>query len=202
MQSMSKRTKIIFAGAIALGLQGCPVYQLNTLPDSKPLPQPRAIADTTDFRHTPSGMTFPVSIPGYTRVALVQYDTAGLDISAGYHGMSLGCPIEMTEYVWPAPRMSFIGADPSVVRSVEKGWTDSAYQRWQKEIMHGHPDAVLRSEEEVTKNAVPGRRAVYSIGAEESELLVFVVGNAWVLSYRTTYPPQCAGLVKELRGDR
>jgi hypothetical protein len=202
VQSIPLRMKLIFTAAIALGLQGCPVYQLNTLPDSKPLPQPRAIAGTTDFRHAPSGMTFPVSIPGYTRVALVQYDTGGLDISAGYHGLSPGCPIEMTEYVWPAPRMSFIGADPSVVRAVEKGWTDAAYQRWQREIMQGHPDAVLRSEEEVTKDTVPGRRAVYSIGAGESELLVFVVGNAWVLSYRTTYPPQCAGLVKELRGDR
>lgn len=42
--------------------------------------------------------------------------------------------------------MSFIGADPALVRSVEKGWIDQ----------------------------------VYSIGAEESELLVFVVGNVWI----------------------
>jgi hypothetical protein len=138
-----------------------------------------------------------MSIPGYTRVTLVQYDAAGLDISAGYHGTSPACPIEMTEYVWPAPRMSFIGADPSLVRSVEKGWVDGAYEHWQREIVQGHPDAILRSEEQVTKDSVPGKRAVYSIGSNESELQVFIVGNAWVRSYRATYPPQCASLVRQ-----
>jgi hypothetical protein len=193
----SMAAKFVLPAAIGLPLLGCPTYQINRLPDSEPLAQAQPISSTTDFKRVPSGITLPLSIPGYTRVTLLQYDTAGLDISAGYHGLAPGCPIEMTEYIWPAPRMSFIGADPSLARSVEKGWVDHAYEHWQHEIVQGHPDAVLRSEEPVTKDTVPGKRAVYSIGAQESELLVFIVGNAWVLSYRATYPPPCASLVKQ-----
>ncbi len=98
----------------------------------------------------------------------------------------------MTIYVYPAPRMSFIGADPAAVRSLESSWLDVAYNRSKQEITQQHPTAVLERIEEITQDGVPGKKAVYTIDGTESQLLVFVVDRTWFLKYRHTFPAQCA----------
>jgi len=88
--------------------------------------------------------------------------------------------------------MSFIGADPAIVRSIEKRWLDADYSHWKQEIAYSHPGALLTSEGEASQDGNPGRKAVYSISSSESELFVFVVDQTWFLSYRETYPAACS----------
>ena len=189
---MKRRLGLVLAAAVLL--PGCPasVYQLNHLPDSTPLPQPLPISSSTDFTHTPSQYMFPLSVAGFDRVALFRYDTNGLDVSAGYNGGTPECPIRLTIYVAPTPRMSFVGADPAVVRSQEASWLNGAYVHWKQEIARGHPLAQLKSEDERTQDGVPGKKAIYTIGADESRLFVFVVDRKWFLTYRQSFPGACS----------
>ena len=130
---MSPRTAfLLLAMASVCALQACPtsVYQLNRLPSSSPLPKAAPIPVSADYLHEPSRYAFPVTLANFQRVALLRYYTSGLDVSAGYNGGVPDCPIRLTIYVSPAPRMSFLGADPAVVHAQETQWLNSAYDRW------------------------------------------------------------------------
>jgi hypothetical protein len=192
------RTRIVAGFACAVLLQGCPVYQVSHLPDSKLLSHALPIAAIGDFNHLPSRYEFPSSVAEFNRVALVRYDTGGLDISAGYNGGSSSCPVVLTIYVSPAPRMSFIGADPSLVRSLETEWLQSKYVHWKNEITGAHPQAALESEVGTEQDGIHGKKAVYKIGDSESELSVSLVEGTWFLTYRISYPTTCAPDAKML----
>jgi hypothetical protein len=183
-----------------LGLSGCPVSQVNHIPESSPLPRATEITAAGDFRHNPSGYVFPIQVGAFQRVHLLQYDTGGLDVSAGYNDALPGCLVALTIYVYPTPRMTFIGADPNVVRSLEERWLEGGYARAKAEIIQVHPDAVLESEGAITEDGVPGKKAVYSLGIAESELEVFVVRHTWFLKFRATYPIQCSAQAREAMG--
>ena len=104
---------------LSFALVGCPKYQLDQLPDSQLLTQPQPIAASGVYSHSPSGFACPEAVNGFRRVALLRYDTEGLHVSGGYNGGTQSCPIAVTLYVYPAPRMNFIGADAAVVQSLE-----------------------------------------------------------------------------------
>jgi hypothetical protein len=176
----------------ALSLQGCPVYRVDGRSTSTPLPKPLTLSETGDFTHKPSHYTFPPTVASFRRVALTQYDAEGLDISVGYDGGTKDCPVALTIYMKPAPRMSFIGADPAVVQSLESNWLSSAYQRWKAEIAQAHPGAAPKTEDSMITDGYPGRKAVYTIARDESELFVFLVEHQWILTYRDTYQADCA----------
>jgi hypothetical protein len=187
-----KRITLAISVLALSGLAGCPVTQLNRLPESSRLPQLKPIAVAGDFEHAPSGYVFPPQVEVFQRVAVLQYDTAGLDVSAGYNSSLPECPIALTIYVYPTPRMSFVGAAPDVVRSLEDGWLDHGYSAAKREIVEAHTDAVLKSEDATVQDGVPGKKAVYSIGKAESDLYLFVVHHSWFLEYRATYPSGCS----------
>jgi hypothetical protein len=186
-----------FAILTVLGLSGCPVTRVNRIPESSPLPRATEITAAGDFRHNPSGYVFPIQVGAFQRVHLLQYDTGGLDVSAGYNDALPGCLVALTIYVYPTPRMQFIGADPNVVRSLEERWLEGGYTRAKAEIIGAHPEAVLESEGAGTQDGVPGKKALYSIGKAESELEVFLVQHSWFLKFRATYPSQCAKQARE-----
>jgi hypothetical protein len=96
--------------------------------------------------------------------------------------------------------MTFIGADPSVVRSLEEGWSGGGYAHAKEEIIRAHPDAVLEAEGATTQDGVAGKKAVYSIGRAESELDLFVVQHSWFLKFRATYPAACSTQAREALG--
>jgi hypothetical protein len=192
-----KRYTLTLAVVTLATLSGCPVTQLNRRPASSPLPQATPIFTVGEFKHTPSGYAFPSQVGAFQRVALLQYDTAGLDVSAGYNAALPDCLVVLTIYVYPTPRMTFIGANPDVVRSVEAQWLDTGYNEAKQQIVHAHPDAVLESEDARTQEGVPGKKAVYSFGDKQSSLFLFVVDQAWFLEYRNTYPKQCAPQARE-----
>jgi hypothetical protein len=186
------KTLVCAAILSALSLQGCPVYRVDGRSTSTPLPKPRALSETGDFTHKPSGYMFPPTVASFRRADLIQYDTEGLDIGVGYDGGTKECPVALTVYVKPAPPMSFVGADPAVVQSLESDWLSSAYQRWKAEIAKAHPGAALKAEDSMTTDGYPARKAVYTIARDESELLVFLADHKWILTYRDTYPADCA----------
>ena len=192
---MSARIAVLFfALASACALQGCPapVVQLNRLPSSSPLPKAVPIPADSEYVHEPSGYAFPIIVANFQRVALVRYDTSGLDVSAGYNSGIPGCLIRLTIYVSPAPKMSFMGADPAVVRDTETEWLNSAYDRWKREIASSHPQARLVLEDEREQAGLRGKKAVYNIDTDQSELFVFLDRRTWFLTYRVSFPASCS----------
>lgn len=187
-----KHYALIFASAVFVGLTGCPVTQVNRLPPSSPLRQPAAIYANGDFTHVSSGYVFPAQIAAFRRVDLLRYDTGGLDVSAGYNDALLGCLVVLTIYVFPTPRMTFVGASPDVVQSLEAHWLNGGYDEAKQEIVRAHPDAMLESEDAPTREGVPGKKAIYAIGDKQSELYLSVIHHAWFLEYRNDYPKRCA----------
>jgi len=195
-----KHYALTFAIVAVFGLGGCPVTQVNRIPESSPLAHPAAITAVGNFKHNPSGFLFPIQVGAFQRVNLLQYDIQGLDISAGFNDVLPGCLVALTIYLYPTPRMTFVGADPGVVRSTEERWSENAYTRAKAEIVRAHPDAVLESEGATVQDGVPGKKAVYSVGAAESELHLFVVQHSWFLKFRASYPSQCSTQAREAMG--
>jgi hypothetical protein len=93
--------------------------------------------------------------------------------------------------------MSFIGADPAVVRAQESQWLNSAYDRWKKEIVASHPNAQLATEDALVQDGVPGKKAVYAIDSDQSELFVFLEARTWFLTYRSSFPASCSANAHE-----
>src|ERR1700737_4324990 len=73
-----------FAIFTVLSLSGCPVTQVNRIPESSALSRATECTAPGDFRHNPSGYVFPIQVGVFQRVHLLRYDTGGLDVSAGY----------------------------------------------------------------------------------------------------------------------
>lgn len=190
--------RVVRASVLTLALAlpfgaSCATTQINRLPETHPLSQPREIAAEGTYDHVPSHYRFPPQVNAFTRVGITQFDSAALDVSVGYNSSPmLACPVAMTIYLAPTPRMSFVGAAPEVVASLEADWLEHEFRRVQKEIMHAHPAATLEGEHPADGGPGPGREAVYTFEDKRSELRLFVVGHAWFLKYRITYPAYCA----------
>jgi len=177
---------------LAAFLLGCPIYQLNRLPASEPLTQPRALHHAGPYRHVYTNLEFPAAVAGFERTALTQFDTAGLSVAGTYETRTSSCPVLATLYVYPAPRMQFIGASPDVVRSLEQSWVESEYARSRSELLNRFPDAQPRNEGPVTERPVLGRRGVFEHAPSLSELEVLLVDPQWFVKFRHTYPVSCA----------
>ena len=126
---------------IAFGLTACPftVNQLNRLPATQPLAQPVLFNRPGPLLHEASGFEFPDWYDNFQRVTAYRYDTGGLDVGIGYNDRRPDCFIAATFYVYPAPRMSFVGASPSAVASMERGWLNNEFARAKAGIEHHHP---------------------------------------------------------------
>lgn len=173
-------------------LLGCPVYQLNRLPASEPLAEPRALDHAGPYRHVHTNLEFPAAAAGFERTALTQFDRAGLSVAGTYEARTSACPVLATLYVYPAPRMQFIGASPDVVRSLEQSWVESEYTRSRSELLSRFPDAQPRNEGPITERPVLGLRGVFEHAPFVSELEVLLMNRQWFTKYRHTYPDSCA----------
>jgi hypothetical protein len=94
--------------------------------------------------------------------------------------------------------MSFIGANPSVVQALETQWLQSKYRGWKREIEGAHPQARLVQEGAQDQDGAPGRKAVYAIDADQSELHVRLVDRTWFVTYRSSFPSACAAQARTL----
>jgi len=177
---------------LAILLTGCPVYQLNRLPASDPLSQPRPLNESGPYRHIQSNLQFPVSVAGFERIRLTQFDTAGLNVSGSYQNRSSSCPVLATLYIYPAPRMQFVGASPAVVRSLEQTWLESEYTRSRTELLDRYPDAQAQIEGPITDRSALGLRGVFEHDSSVSELELLLMDRRWFIKYRHSYPSPCA----------
>jgi hypothetical protein len=182
---------------LILALTGCPftVNQINRLPGSQPLGQPVLFNRPGPLLHEPSGFEFPEWYANFQRVTAYRYDSAGLHVSIGYNDRRPDCLIVATFYVYPTPRMSFVGASPDVVSSIERGWLDQEFARSKRDIEQHH--SAMESVHEtpaatpVGGSALRGPSLTFREAASVSELRVFVYGHQWFLEYRFTYPEAC-----------
>ena len=183
---------------LAITLTGCPfggINQINHLPESQPLREPRLINHPGVFTHGATGFAFPESYGNFQRVTAYQYDSAGLDVGIGYNDRRSPCLVVATFYVYPAPRMTFIGASPSVVASLEESWLQHEFARSKQEIEAAHPDlrepSVQASVTPVGELLVQGPRFGFAKADDLSELHLFLYNRQWFLKYRFTYPQAC-----------
>jgi hypothetical protein len=97
--------------------------------------------------------------------------------------------------VYPTPRMSFIGASPDVVSSLEQGWIDEEFDRSKTEIERFHPtmrSPVVRSVSTPAPGAfLRGSSFSFRESGNVSELRLFIHDRQWFLKYRFTYPESC-----------
>ena len=183
---------------MVLALSGCPfggVTQLNRLPESQALQTPQLFNRPGVLRHEATGFDFSEWYENFQRVTAYRYDTAELNISIGYNDRRPACLVVATFYVYPTPRMSFVGASPSVVASIEEGWLRDEFARSRAEVEAAHPG--LRGPS-VSSVATPlGGSFVQSPSFrfreadKVSELRLLIYDRQWFLKYRFTYPRSC-----------
>jgi len=180
-----------------LALAGCSstVNQLNDLPASQPLPQPVSFNQPGPLLHEASGLTFAESYGGFQRVSAYRYDTAGLDVGVGYDDHQPNCLIAATFYLYPTPRMSFVGAPPDVVASTERGWLERGFARSSDELQRHHAALSSPVVGPVTTPAagstLQGKSLTFHEAHDISELRLFVYRHQWFLKYRFTFPEKC-----------
>lgn len=177
-------------------LSGCPnTYQLNSLSDTQPLTQPVHFNRPGPLLHEASGLKFSELYNNFQRVAALRYDTAGLDVSIGYNDHWSNCNLSATFYIYPTPKMNFVGAPPNVVSSTTQGWLDNEFDRSKAEIQHYHASMQSAVVGSVTTPAqdtpLNGRSLTYRESGKISELRLFTYNLKWFLKYRFTYPESC-----------
>ena len=185
---------MVFGGALLIS--GCPnTYQLNHNPNTQPLTQPVHFNRPGPLLHEASGLKFPESYDNFQRVTALRYDTAGLDVSIGYNDSWVNCKISATFYIYPTPRMNFVGTPPSVVSSITQGWLNDEFGRSKDAIKHHHPSMKSMVVGSVATPAqgtpLNGRSLTYRESGKISELRLFVNNLKWFLKYRFTYPESC-----------
>jgi hypothetical protein len=183
--------------AFILVLPGCPytVNQLNRLPQTEPLAQPVLFNQPGPLVHAPTGFVFPERYDNFQRVTAYRYDTAGLNIEIGYNDRRDNCVVAATYYLYPTPRMSFIGTRPDVVASIEQRWLRNEFARAKAEIEQHHPRMHSAVEAPASTPSIPqslqGSRLSYREEGYVSQLQLFVLDRKWFLKYRFTYPEAC-----------
>ena len=177
---------------------GCPftgVTQLNDIPESQRLGEPELFNHPGVLTHEPTGFAFPESYDHFQRVTAYRYDTAGLHVGIGYNDCRPTCLVVATFFIYPAPRMSFVGANPSVVASLQEKWLDQEYQQSKTEIYLAHPGLRELSTSATTGSTVEtfveGPKFRFAEADQLSELHLFLYDRQWFLKYRFTYPRSC-----------
>ncbi len=108
---------------------GCPVTSVPpSQPSSQPLSQPVVESVVGNYSHAASKMTFPTELAGFSRAQIVRYDSAGLDVGVGYNLVEPSCGAAVTVYVSPAPRHTYVMADPAVVESTQASYLHQYFE--------------------------------------------------------------------------
>lgn len=168
-------------------------------------PKPPSTAAMRDvgsdtIEHVASGMRFPPSRDGFARASIRQYDTGGLNVSAGYNSVGGRTPIVITIYVYPTPPAR--GGGDAARRAEERHRIGAAeFQQAKSEVIQARPEVKLIDETEVPgPEFAPehgGHFARFAYPAEfagrfqplESLLYLYChVGGAWTVKYRISYP--------------
>jgi hypothetical protein len=190
--------KFLVLASVVLLLSGCPfgaVNQINRIPESQPLREPELFNRPGVLTHEPSGLAFPERSANFQRVTAYRYDTAGLNVAIGYNDRRPTCLIVATFYVYPAPRMSFVGASPSVVTSLQESWLRDEFARSKAEVEAAHPNlwnpAVQAFVNPLSDLLVQGPSFAFAESEHLSELRLFLYRRQWFIKYRLTYPESC-----------
>jgi hypothetical protein len=188
-----KALSIPVIGCICLALVAC-----SSAP--RHLVKPETIPADGPYTHTPSGMSFPVTVADFRRVTLLRYDSKSQDVSAYYYLPSPSGGIAATVYVDPAPPLVPVGsaADLPAARAVS---CESEVDRRKREIYNLHPSAQLLQERNVSlvQGGTPHRGKVAEFEYDDvfdgqrqavhAEVYLFCyVGSRWALEYRFTTP--------------
>ncbi|HEY2776177.1 MAG TPA: hypothetical protein VGK20_19205 [Candidatus Binatia bacterium] len=188
------RTILIFGTLV--GLSGCPVYHLNDLPESQSVDQPVLFNRPGSLVHEASGLKFAEWYDHFQRVTAYQYDTLGTNVGIGYNDRRPECLIVATFYLYPTPPMSFIGASPNAVASIEGNWLEQEFARGMAAIEKYHPTlespVIAASTTPVVGTVLRGSSFTFHESGEFSELRLFVYRHQWFLKFRFTYPDSCS----------
>jgi hypothetical protein len=197
MIAVTASIRPIFVLGLSLGLLGCPfsVTRIDRRAVSEPLARPASFDRPGPLLHEASGLEFAEWYDGFQRVSAYRFDTAGENVGIGYNDRRQDCLIVATFYLYPTPPMSFVGAAPSAVASVERSWLEGELARSKAELEHHHPRMESPSLDTATTPLASGELQGASFRFRElgnnSELRLFVYQQRWFLKYRLTHPESC-----------
>jgi hypothetical protein len=155
-----------------------------------------ACATPTPFRqdatshalvHQQSGFVFPERVGPYRRTDIIQYDTAGKDVSAGYVS---DLPIAITVYVYPTMGLT-------MAAEIDKR---------RNEVLAGHTGGKTTGQRavQVTPQSVEAHLSTFTYSdnfagrrQELSSQLVLALRGSWFVAYRITYPESDADIASE-----
>jgi len=89
---------------LTAAMTGLSVQATPAVTASAALAEPRELKPAGDFVHPAVGFPMPERVGPFQRVAVTQYDQAGLNLSAGYNAMlgeTTPLPVVATVYVYP-----------------------------------------------------------------------------------------------------
>jgi len=108
----------------------------TSAPRSQYLQTPKELSELGDFTHKSSGMVFPKKIEGFDRVNITQYDIGEYDVSVGYNYLSPKGNLVCTVYVYPAPKMTYIGSSKGSVDYLNEKFLSNEIEKVITEILH------------------------------------------------------------------
>jgi hypothetical protein len=183
---------------LTLLLTACPIFtvtHVNRLPESRPLDRPAGQNPPGPIRLEVHDLEFAERYGTFERVGLYRYDSAGLNVGIGYNDLSADCGIVATFYVYPTPRMSFVGAEPHAVAATERSWLEAEFANVRAELAQFHPqmtsERVGVATTPVAGEPLAGESLTFYETGAFSELRLFVHDHQWFLKYRFTYPEWC-----------
>lgn len=190
--------RLLVTVLLALMLSGCPfggVSQMNRIPHSAPLSEPELFNRPGILRHDPTGFTFSERYDNFQRVNSYRYDQDGIQVSIGYNDRRPGCLIVATIYIYPAPRMTFIGASPKAVASLQQRWLRDEFASSKADVESAHPNLQERPSQPSTacdsESVVQGPSFHFAESDLLSEMHLLIYDRQWFVKCRFTYPKTC-----------
>lgn len=187
--------RILIVVMLALVLSGCPfggVNQVNTVQQSERLREPELFNRPGMLSHAATGFAFAEWYDNFERVNAYRYDRAGLSASFGYNDRTADGLIVATVYIYPAPRMTFVGASPRTVASLQQGWLSEEFAASKAQIEVAHPGLQERPSRPFVApegdSVIQGPSFSYVDSDLLSELHLLIYDRQWFVRCRFTYP--------------
>jgi len=184
------KVRFLFGWFLLISIVGCGVGKrpANSGPEKINVAGP--------YMHKKTKMVFPEKFENLFRTGVTKFDQKEEDIGVGYSGNDL--PLEITVFVYPAPKNVSIAAPKDAVEHTRDLLFLNHYEALKGEVLRANASAVLLSEGDFEliqgQESYPGKVAkyklnyTYALGERPSlsSLYLFQIGK-WLVSYRITY---------------
>jgi hypothetical protein len=193
---MNKKFSIL---AFVIGL--AVLCACKTSPKAVYLPDgPHLILTSDAYTHQGSGFVFPTVVAGFMRSDLDRYDRDGLDVGAGYSGVRVNKPLQISVFVYPGLPIGSFGSPENVIEEARAHRCNQSLLQSESQLLAHHKNAVPLEKKKtlivLNNKNVALVQSEYKLDGEKANTMITMYcpyRGDWILKFLSTYPESFDG---------